>query len=222
MNTPPTGPQPISLKKHETVLFIGGIRSGKSRAALVAAIAHSRATQCPSLFVATGHAADEEMKSRINRHRDERPESWETWETTDLVGALHAAPPDRLFLADCLGGWATALLTQTEEEEEERRDGTTLPPDINSQKKSYKTNFFKDAPATNTQAETARLAHALTQRTAVAQAPTLIVTNEVGLSLVPLTPLGRRFSDLLGEANQAVSASCHRVLFFVAGRYIAL
>jgi adenosyl cobinamide kinase/adenosyl cobinamide phosphate guanylyltransferase len=54
---------------------------------------------------------------------------------------------------------------------------------------------------------------ALAKRTA----PTLLVSNEVGLGLVPETPLGRRFRDEAGRLNQRIAAKAGRVLFMIAG-----
>ena len=45
----------------------------------------------------------------------------------------------------------------------------------------------------------------------------VLVSNEVGLGLVPETPLGRAFRDHQGRVNQAVAASCRRVVFVAAG-----
>jgi adenosylcobinamide kinase / adenosylcobinamide-phosphate guanylyltransferase len=45
----------------------------------------------------------------------------------------------------------------------------------------------------------------------------LLVANEVGLGLVPETPLGRLFRDEAGRLNQALAAQCSRVTFVVAG-----
>jgi adenosyl cobinamide kinase/adenosyl cobinamide phosphate guanylyltransferase len=47
--------------------------------------------------------------------------------------------------------------------------------------------------------------------------PAVLVSNEVGLSLVPETPLGRAFRDEAGRLNQRVAAQAGRVLFMVAG-----
>lgn len=52
--------------------------------------------------------------------------------------------------------------------------------------------------------------------------PTIVVSEEVGLAIHPTTELGRRFVDVLGELNQAVSAIADRVLLVVAGRTIEL
>ena len=65
--------------------------------------------------------------------------------------------------------------------------------------------------------ETARLLDAL-----AATSPVVLVSNEVGLGLVPDTPLGRRFRDAQGRLNQAVAAAVPRVLFVAAGLPIQL
>jgi adenosylcobinamide kinase/adenosylcobinamide-phosphate guanylyltransferase len=45
----------------------------------------------------------------------------------------------------------------------------------------------------------------------------VIVSQEVGLGLVPTSRLGREFRDLLGSANQTIAAAADEVLLFVAG-----
>ncbi len=52
--------------------------------------------------------------------------------------------------------------------------------------------------------------------------PTVVVSEEVGLSIHPITELGRRYIDALGELNQQVAAIADRVLLVVAGRSIVL
>lgn len=62
-------------------------------------------------------------------------------------------------------------------------------------------------------AEVEALARALPAR----EGQVLVVTNEVGLGVVPATDLGRRFRDLLGEANRRLAQTADRVLLLVAG-----
>lgn len=70
-------------------------------------------------------------------------------------------------------------------------------------------DFAVDAPA---------LVAALQARTA----PTVVVSEEVGLGVHPETPVGRAWRDALGDVNQAVAAVADTVLLVVAGRAISL
>ena len=53
-------------------------------------------------------------------------------------------------------------------------------------------------------------------------APTIVVSNEVGLGVVPATPLGRRYRDLLGRVNAIFAAEAEEASFVVAGRRLRL
>lgn len=53
-------------------------------------------------------------------------------------------------------------------------------------------------------------------------APTVVVSNEVGLGIVPDNPLARTYRDLLGRANQRWVAAADRALLMVAGRALPL
>ncbi|KPF89193.1 adenosylcobinamide kinase [Rhodopseudomonas sp. AAP120] len=57
----------------------------------------------------------------------------------------------------------------------------------------------------------------LTRYLGVATAPIVMVSNEVGLGLVPETPLGRAFRDAQGRLNQIVAATVPQVVFVAAG-----
>lgn len=65
-----------------------------------------------------------------------------------------------------------------------------------------------DIAAATTALEAALAAH---------RAPTVLVSNEVGMGIVPETPLGRRFRDEAGRLNQRMAALADHVLFMVAG-----
>jgi adenosylcobinamide kinase / adenosylcobinamide-phosphate guanylyltransferase len=49
------------------------------------------------------------------------------------------------------------------------------------------------------------------------QAPIVLVSNELGLGIVPATPLGRSFRDEAGRLNQRMATLAGRVLFMIAG-----
>jgi len=65
--------------------------------------------------------------------------------------------------------------------------------------------------------DVARHGEALVAAMAARRAPLFLVSNEVGLGLVPETPLGRAFRDEAGRLNQAVAAAAGSVTFVAAG-----
>ena len=174
----------MSVDRWNTVLVLGGIRSGKS------AFAESLVAGAPSVrYVATAVGAenDPEWDARIEAHQRRRPQSWRTEETgadpARLAAVLADAKPDDTLLVDDLGGWVAALLRP-------------------------------DRQPNDDEATVAELADAV--RSCAARV--VLVSPEVGLSLVPTTPVGRAFADALGTANQALAAVCDRVAFVVAGQ----
>ncbi|UDY24894.1 bifunctional adenosylcobinamide kinase/adenosylcobinamide-phosphate guanylyltransferase [Nocardioides sp. Kera G14] len=150
----------------------------------------------PVTYVAAGPSPEDESDAdwatRVREHRDARPEHWTTLETRDLAGSLSSAGP---VIVDCLGTWLTALL-----DEDELWDA---PADV----------------ATSTVlAEVSRAVAALDARSEM----TVLVTNEVGLGIVPTYRSGRLFRDLLGLVNQRVAEHCDEVHLVVAGRVLVL
>jgi adenosylcobinamide kinase/adenosylcobinamide-phosphate guanylyltransferase len=84
------------------VVYLGGARSGKSRLAVERAQDAGR----PVTFIATGEAGDDEMRERIERHREERPPGWRTVEEPLQVGrALDSVAPGETAILDCLSLW---------------------------------------------------------------------------------------------------------------------
>ncbi len=175
----------MSLDGWNTLLVLGGIRSGKSEFAesLVADAATVR-------YVATatgGGDDDAEWAARIAAHRARRPATWSTEETAAdprrLADVIAAARPDETLLVDDLGGWVTVLLDPAHQPAD---DTATI-----------------DELAAAVRACAARL---------------VLVSPEVGLSLVPATPLGRAFTDALGTVNQAIADACDAVVLVVAGQ----
>ncbi len=170
-------------------LVLGGVRSGKSEFAEKLA----REEDKPALYIATGLASDPEMERRIQRHRESRPEHWTTAEApTDLAGCLENALAGtnipEVVLIDSLDSWVGNLLQKHEDEPGELLD--SLVED--SLRKMIK--VCSQSPAS-----------------------IIVVSSEVGLTLVPPFPLGRRFQDLMGLVNQKVAAAAGRVYLVVAG-----
>ncbi|WBB54295.1 bifunctional adenosylcobinamide kinase/adenosylcobinamide-phosphate guanylyltransferase [Verrucosispora sp. WMMD573] len=167
-----------------TLLVLGGIRSGKSE------FAESLVADAPTvryLATAADPGDDPEWAARLAAHRARRPGAWSTEETaTDprrLADVISTARPEETLLVDDLGGWVTVLLDPAHQ------------------------------PADDT-ATVAELAAAV--RSCAARL--VLVSPEVGLSLVPTTPLGRAFTDALGAVNRAVADACDTVVLVVAGQ----
>ncbi len=184
------------------ILIVGGARSGKSAFAERLAIKSGRSVA----FIATATAGDEEMRERIARHRAARPTAWRTIEEPlDLTGAvLQASKLADVLLLDCVTLWLNNLFAQTTGHHE-REEG------------QYAASTLFDETALQ---EVEKL---LTAARSLEPGKTLlIVTNEVGLGIVPAYPLGRLYRDTLGYLNQRLAQAADRVYLMVAGMGIDL
>jgi len=185
------------VNTHHLTLVMGGVRSGKS--AFAEGLA--RSLNLPTAYLATGMAIDDEMEQRIQLHRRGRPSHWVTVEEPlDLAGGLKAACEALVIpnagakggkgaiIIDCIDVWVANMLIEHEDESKERLESLTLD-------------------AVDDLLDTAR----------GSAAAIIMVSAEVGLSLVAQEALGRRFQDLLGLVNQRIAAAAGRVYLVVAG-----
>ena len=172
------------------VLIFGGARSGKSAYAEQLAIASGK----PVIYLATAQAGDEEMQERIAHHRQRRPAGWQTVEcSTALAAAItRLSTPDNLLLIDCLTLWLTNLLFSAETDYPEI--GRITPPEL----------FTRERAAMLTALDTAR-------------GDVVMVSNEVGMGIIPQGAISRWFVDESGRLNQAVAARCEQVSWVAAG-----
>lgn len=140
-------------------------------------------------YIATAQALDEDMRGRIARHRSERPPAWTTLEAPiELAAAVLQAPQGDGLIIDCLTLWVSNLLLRA-------------PTVTDGSEHWYPAREVRD------------LLDALRTR----RPPVVAVTNEVGLGVVPPTPLGRAYRDALGRVNQQLAEAAERVSFVVAG-----
>jgi adenosylcobinamide kinase / adenosylcobinamide-phosphate guanylyltransferase len=168
-------------------LILGGARSGKSSHAQSLAEATGKAVT----FLATAQALDEEMSVRIQKHKAERLASWITLEIPcDLAAQVPQIKSDVVIL-DCITLLVSNLLMQFV-----RDDLVDEMPFMLAVKKE-----IEDLIAA---------IHAQNQ-------DWFIISNEVGLGLVPPYQMGRVYRDALGWANQRLARQADQVLFMVAG-----
>lgn len=175
-------------------LILGGQRSGKSRRAedlaqRWLALGQGR----DAVLLATARAWDDEMRSRIERHRVDRASRVPALRTVEeplaLGGALRRhSTTHTLLVVDCLTLWLTNLL---------------MPG---------------DGVACGTSGQVDDLTVALSGL----PGPVVLVSNEIGLGVIPLGHEVRHFVDELGRLNQAVAQVCGRVTLMVAGCPVAV
>jgi adenosylcobinamide kinase/adenosylcobinamide-phosphate guanylyltransferase len=146
-------------------------------------------------YVAPGPPSglDPEWTRRVAVHQARRPAHWVTIESSDLATSIRQA--DGAVLVDCLGTWLTSTIDEL--------DGWDRSPD------DWEPVLF------------ARLDDAMTS-IAEHEDTVVLVTNEVGLGVVPEHRSGRIFRDLLGTVNQRAAAACDDVMLVVAGRVLVL
>lgn len=171
-------------------LVLGGARSGKSAYAEALALSTGR----DAVYIATASAGDDEMADRIAHHRERRPDAWITVEEPLKLGeAINTwANSNRVVLVDCLTLWLSNL--------------------IFSESVAFPDTGVVTLPARFI-VERERLLDALTQP----RGDIILVSNEVGMGIVPMGALTRCFADEAGRLNQAVASFADRVVLVAAG-----
>ena len=171
--------------------ILGGARSGKST------LAEQRALQSGDsvIYCATAEILDEEMERRVAIHRSRRPAGWRTVDAphgaaAHLREALQEQPAGCVLL-DCLSVLTSNVLLTLDENVPEADAFRTL----REQELDPLFRRIGETPETRW----------------------IIVSNEVGMGVVPAYKLGRTYRDLLGRANQAAAAAAGEVIFMIAG-----
>lgn len=169
------------------VLVTGGARSGKSTFAEQYAEKYGDKVS----YIATAQIYDQEMQSRVNLHRERRPDSWYTYEApyADEATISEATTKSDVVLFDCLTLYTTNLLLAAD---------TTAT--------SYERQKFVLERVGKI------LAAARSSNSII-----VFVTNEVGLGIVPDNALAREYRDLAGWVNQMVAASAEEVYLVISG-----
>lgn len=182
------------------ILVTGGVRSGKSAHAesLLGGLSSAGGPVGPVTYLAPGPTDDDaDWAARIAAHQARRPPSWTTIETADVAGAVLAARGD--VLVDCLGTWLTRLL------DDAGPDGAGW---------ELSTGDLSDTVVPRLDA--------LVAAVSAAAGNVVLVSNEVGMGVVPEHRSGRVFRDLLGSVNQRVATACDEVHLVISGRVLRL
>jgi adenosylcobinamide kinase/adenosylcobinamide-phosphate guanylyltransferase len=170
-----------------STLITGGARSGKSTLAQEM----GKKAKGDVLFVATAEAGDPEMKRRIRAHKKSRPAGWKTLEVQTHIGneIIKARGAARTVIIDDI----TLLVMNVFTACGEKSGADVLEKAVTAEIQELIDGIKK------------------------IKADFIIVTNEVGLGIIPADIVSRQYRDLLGKANRMLAARADEVYFMVAG-----
>lgn len=180
----------------QLTLVLGGARSGKSHYAEQLAAEH---VDGPVTYIATAQAGDEEMALRIALHRARRPDSWQLVEEPVMLGdAVYGhATQQGCLLVDCITLWLNNLLFG--EGRAYPDTGLITPPALFGEQIEALMSALQTAPG-----------------------KIILVSNEIGLGVIPMGAMTRFYVDELGRLNQRLAAQADTVRLMVAGVPVAV
>ena len=187
------------------IFITGGAKSGKSKFAEELILSLNNGKQ-ENVYLATSLVFDEEMKEKVRLHKERRQNNWITVETyKNFENNLNKYFPKikegikNNMLVDCLTNMITNIIFEEKDVDWDNFD-----------KKSYVKIVEKlNKNVENTVNELLNITSQFEN--------TVIVSNELGLGLVPSYPLGRYFREIAGKMNQAVAKRADEVYFVVSG-----
>ena len=208
---------------HSRLIFIlGGARSGKSTYALKLA----ESTPGKRLYLATAEVLDKEMAERIKKHKKQRGNNWTTIEepirVADVIRKNNPPSPMgtdlksvpkggqggfNVILLDCLTIWISNLMH------------ISSPPSL-LEREGRMASLFSPSPLVGEgrgEGVIEKEINSLSFTCKKANCNIIIVSNEVGLGIVPDNPLARQFRDIAGVANQKMAEAANEVYFMVSG-----
>lgn len=175
------------MSREKLIFITGGARSGKSSFAEKIAAE----TDKEIAYIATAQPLDDEMKIRIKKHKEKRPVNWETFEEPIEVSELvnRIGVKKKVILIDCLTLLTSNLLLR----KENKVGDFEWQEEVLLEIKKLAVNSYK------------------------VPAQVIIVSNEVGMGLVPDNPTGRYYRDILGIANKIIANKADEVFMIVSG-----
>lgn len=180
------------------ILVIGGARSGKSTFAEDKARAIQAEKGGNVLYIATSIAFDDDMRFRIAKHREARPSTWLTLEQykgfENLEASQDFAACDTVLI-DCMTLMVSNLL---------------LEQDVDFDHVKYDTISEIERMIVNEVEVLIKMCHDYGKQF-------VVVSNEVGLGVVPPYRLGGIFRDIAGRINQKIAREADEVYLLTAG-----
>ena len=188
------------------IIFVtGGAKSGKSKFAEELILSLNDGKQ-ENVYLATSLVFDEEMKEKVRLHKERRKTDWRTVETyKNFENSLNKYFPKteneikNNMLVDCLTNMITNIIFEEKDVDWDNFDKKSYVKIVEKLNKNVE-NIVNELLNITSQFEN-----------------TVIVSNELGLGLVPSYPLGRYFREIAGKMNQAVAKRADEVYFVVSG-----
>jgi adenosylcobinamide kinase/adenosylcobinamide-phosphate guanylyltransferase len=177
----------MANSQSKITLILGGAHSGKSSYAQSLAEEIGKSVT----FLATAQALDDEMAARIQKHREERSPDWATLEIPLGISSHVQQIKTDVVILDCMTLLVTNMLMQFVKDDlvDEATFRQTVQKEVDE----------------------------LIANICIGKQDWIIVSNEVGLGLVPPYQMGRIYRDMLGWANQRLARAADKVIFMVAG-----
>jgi adenosylcobinamide kinase / adenosylcobinamide-phosphate guanylyltransferase len=202
------------LRIARSELILGGQKSGKTkRAESLAAAWLDQSVDHRAVYIATAQAWDEEMRERIERHRRDRAERVPRMDTVEEpVELAHAigqhSRSDTLIVVDCLTLWLTAQLMPAV--------GSPHPSPLPEGEGTKNSLSLWERAGVRAGAPT------ISEALHACAGPIILISNEIGLGVIPMGRDTRAFVDALGGLNQQAAAACERVTLMSAGLPLTL
>ena len=192
--------------KGMAIIFVtGGAKSGKSKFAEELILSLNDGKQ-ENVYLATSLVFDEEMQEKVRLHKERRKNDWGTVETyKNFESNLNKYFPETKngiknnMLVDCLTNMITNIIFEEKDVDWDNFDKKSYVKIVEKLDKNVE-NIVNELLNITSQFEN-----------------TIIVSNELGLGLVPSYPLGRYFREIAGKMNQAVAERADEVYFVVSG-----
>ncbi len=201
------------------IFVTGGARSGKSAFALE--MANSIGNK--KCYLATAQALDSEMEDRITKHKTERGDGWDCVEEPMQVVEKIQELKGRydLILFDCLTLWLSNLMHSnpfpSPLEGEACPESRSLLRQAQDERHRRGQGLKEVLALEGCEGGLKKEVNSLISACKASESTVIVVSNEVGLGIVPDNALARRFRDLAGTANQLFAKAADEAYFVLSG-----
>lgn len=169
-------------------LITGGARSGKS------SFAESfYEDKKDVVYIATSRVEDDEMKVRVELHKASRPLYWRTFE--DSYNLYNAVGDEKYYLLDCITVLTSNIMFDMS------KDVDVIGKQLEEQIEDRAVQIIQE----------------LVEKIKINRYELVMVTNEVGCSIVPDNHIARVYRDIVGRVNQRIAAICDNVYAVFCG-----